>query len=104
MEGKSILIQIGEMVAENEYLKTKVSDMEEMYINSNKFYNAALTTEVVASLHQVSAGLVRRYIALGLIDTHPMSSDAKLLVRGSDALRLDFKELKQQAKLLNGAI
>lgn len=74
---------------ENEELKTNSCDCR-------RFYNTALSTIVVAQLHNVSPELVRKYVKCGLIPTHPMSSDAKVLIRASDALLLDFVEMKRK--------
>ena len=65
--------------------------------NADKFYAVALPVEIVAKLHSVSPYLVRRYVKMGLIPTHPGSTDAKILVRASDALLLDFCKLRTLA-------
>lgn len=100
MKTESILKEVTELIAEYESVRANLESVRESTISVDKFYNVALTTDVVANLHSVSSALVRKYIKLGLIDTHPLSSDSKLLVRASDALVIDFKELKSKAKAL----
>lgn len=89
---------IDRLVLENQELKMKIESYSQNSVDALKFYNTEFTTDMIARLHGVSTGLVRKYIEIGLIDQHPNSSDRKLLVRGSDALILDFKSLKMKAK------
>lgn len=96
MTGSEIIAEIHELVSRN----TELEEMIEKSVPLDKFYNVALTTEIVGLLHGVSAAIVRRYIGYGLIKTHPMSTDAKLLIRGSEALSLDFDEIRRKAKFL----
>lgn len=77
---------------ENEKLKTNCVDAE-------RFYNVPMTLEVAGQLHGVSAKVVRRLVELGLIAKHPQSSDSKILIRASDAIRMNIDELKNVAKL-----
>lgn len=98
MEASQVIDEVGKIVSENRYLKSMLNKVETTYIDADKFYNVALTTDVVAALHSVSSALVRKYIKLGMIAEHPMSSPSKLLVRGSDALMLDFKQMKRELK------
>lgn len=97
MSGTEIVGLVAELVNKNNVLEDRLSKS----VPIDKFYDTALTTEVVGALHGVSAGIVRRYIKLKLIPTHPMSTDAKILVRGSVALSIDFDKLRYQAKFLN---
>lgn len=71
-------------------------DMQSHACDCRRFYNSTLTTAVVAELHSVSPELVRKYVRMGMIPTHPMSCDAKILIRASDALLLDFVEMKRK--------
>lgn len=96
MKGTELIEQVAELVSRNSMLEEAVAGM----VPVDKFYDTALTTEMVGVLHGVSAGIVRRYIKYGLIPLHPMSTDAKLLVRGSVALSLDFDEIRRKAKFL----
>lgn len=86
----------------NDYLvgKTRMLERENEELRSHscdcrRFYNCAFNTTTVAELHSVSPHLVRCYVKRGLIPTHPMSSDSRILVRASDALMLDFREMKR---------
>ena len=77
---------------ENRQLRDRVAYLEEHCVIADKFYNSALGVGVVAELHGVDPNTVRSYIGKGLI---PRSMDAKFLIRGSDALRLDFQKLRR---------
>lgn len=81
-------------------LERRCRTLEQNTVRAEKFYSWAVDVETVAAMHGVSRYIVRRYIELGLIETHPNSSPAKFLVRGSTALTLDFKELKEEAKYM----
>lgn len=96
---KNIVDDVLALVKENEILKEQLSEQKQNTIFVEKFYNVGMTTDVVASLHSVSSALVRKYVKEGLIDVHPLSTDAKILIRASDALRLDFKQLKRELSL-----
>lgn len=87
------------LIAENKRLKMEIERYKDTYMDSQKFYNVQMSVAEVANLHGVCKAIVRKYISLGLIETHPQSSAKKMTVRGSDALMLDFKELKKQAKI-----
>lgn len=92
MRANEIAQKVYELEHENEFLKNK----NKQSFSAEKFYNTALTTSEVAKLHGVSPTLVREYIKRGYIDVHPDSTEAKILIRGSDALILDFKKLKKE--------
>lgn len=77
---------------ENERLKANCVDAE-------RFYNVPMTLEVAGSLHGVSAKVVRRLVELGLLPKHPQSSDSKILIRASDAIRMDIDKLRNEAKM-----
>ena len=79
---------------ENERLRTNCVDTE-------KFYSVPMTLEVAGQLHGVSAKVLRRLVDLGLIAKHPKSSDSKILIRASEAIRMDIDVLKEQAKHLS---
>lgn len=88
--------QVDSLKSRNIALEKENSEMRANSCDCRRFYNTALSTIVVAQLHSVSPELVRKYVRCGLIPTHPMSSDAKVLIRASDALLLDFVEMKKQ--------
>ena len=94
----SVIDEVASLVARNRELEDEVRRLRSGNVDAERFYNVAMTTNMVAALHSVSPALVRKYIHLGMIETHPNSTDAKMLVRGSDALRLDFRKMKFAAK------
>ncbi len=87
------------MYLENQRLKGELEALKSNSVDASKFYAVAVGMETVATLHGVHPHTVRKYIALGLIEKHPDSTDGKILVRGSVALLLDFSELRKQARL-----
>ncbi len=99
MNTTAIVEEVAGLVAASEALRAENERLRRTMVNSEKFYNVPLPLPVVAMLHSVSPYIVREYIKLGLIEKHPSSTDAKILVRASEALVLDFTELKKQAKL-----
>nr|DAZ23991.1 MAG TPA: excisionase [Caudoviricetes sp.] len=78
---------------ENEYLRAT-------HANIDKFYSKTMTVELVAYLHDVHPNTVRKYITCGLIPKHPSSTSGKILIRASDALKLDFDEMRKKSKNL----
>lgn len=72
--------------------------LEESQVNASRFYNWAVSVEEIAKMHNVSKYIVQTYIKMGLIETHPNTTPARYLVRGSVALLLDFDQLREQAK------
>ena len=97
MSTEEIIAMVANVAAERDSLSREVERLRISSLNAEKFYDSALTTQMVAALHGVTSDLVRKYIRLGYIETHPASSEAKLLVRGSTALMLDFRELRHKA-------
>lgn len=81
-------------------LERRCKELETSQYNAEKFYAVPLGVDVVAKLHNVSPYLVRKYVDMGLIPTHPGTTDAKIVIRGSDALLLDFNKMRDQAKLM----
>lgn len=100
MEAAAVVNEVVALVNENRMLKAENDHLRRSAVNADRFYNVALSTTDVARLHSVSDYLVRKYVELGLIDRHPSSTDKKILVRASDALLLDFKEMKEKAKYM----
>lgn len=78
---------------ENEYLRSHG-------VNIDKFYAKTMTVEMVAYLHDVHPNTVRKYINCGMILKHPSSTSGKILIRASDALTLDFNEMRRRSKNL----
>lgn len=97
MMNDEIVGSISQIVEENHRLVQEMEIMKHRCIDTEKFYAVAVGVEIVAKMHNVSTQTVRKYIEMGLIERHPNSMDAKLVIRMSDALRLDFGELKRQA-------
>ena len=98
MEAVSVVQEVVALVHENQVLREENERLKRSSFNADKFYNVILSTKDVARLHAVSDYLVRKYIGRGLIATHPLSTDDKILIRASDALVLDFKNLKEKSK------
>lgn len=89
-----------DLANENDSLRRENDSIKRSYVNADRFYNVPMTVSMVAELHSVSPDLVRKYVKKRLIETHPKSTDAKILIRASDALMLDFKELRKIYKIL----
>lgn len=96
--GETLIGDVSVFVDNYNRLERRCSELESSKLNAERFYAVPLGVEVVAKLHGVSPYLVREYIKLGLIHTHPSSTDAKILIRGSEALMLDFHKMKEKAK------
>jgi hypothetical protein len=96
-----IIGHIQNMEYENNRLKEELSTLKGRKLDAGRFYAVAVNVETVATLHNVHPDTVRKYVSLGLIEKHPDSMDAKILIRASDALLLDFTELKRQYRLRN---
>lgn len=80
------------LAEENKYLRTQC-------VNINKYYARTFSVEMVAYLHDVHPHTVRKYVSCGLIPKHPDSKDGKILIRATDALSLDFDELRRKHKV-----
>lgn len=102
IQNAPVIQQVISLLSDNEILRLENERLRNSSVDSAKFYNCALSTETVASLHSVSPALVRKYVAAGLIETHPRSTDSKILIRGSVALSLDFRELKTRYSYMGG--
>lgn len=98
MEATAVLSEVAALVNECQSLRAENERLKRSSVNADRFYNVALSTTDVARLHSVSDYLVRKYIELGLIEKHPLSTDKKLFIRASVALTLDFTELKKKSK------
>ena len=93
-----IIGHIQDMAYENQRLKEELTELKGNEIDVRKFYAVSVGVEIVAALHNVHPDTVRKYVSLGLIEKHPNSTDAKILMRASDSLLLDFRELKRQCQ------
>ena len=98
--GETLMGNVAVFVDNYNRLERRCKELEASQYNAEKFYAAPLGVDVVAKLHSVSPYLVRKYVNMGLIPTHPGSTDAKIVIRGSDALLLDFNKMRDQAKLM----
>lgn len=96
--GEILIGDVAVFVDSYNRMERRCRELEASQYNAEKFYAVPLSVEVVAKLHGVSAYLVRRYVKLGLIPTHPGSTDAKIVIRGSTALLLDFEKMREQAR------
>lgn len=94
---ETLISEIAVFVERYGTLERRCNELEKSQYNADKFYAVPLPVETVAKLHSVSCYLVRKYVKLGLIPTHPGSTDAKILIRGSDALLLDFNKMREIA-------
>lgn len=92
---------VAELVNRNTLLEQENEKLRATRVDSEKFYSVPMTLEVAGQLHGVSAKVLRRLVDLGLIAKHPKSSDSKILIRASEAIRMDIDVLKEQAKHLS---
>lgn len=98
MHSRGIIGYLQTLEYENTKLKEENSELKDNRMDAGRFYAAALNVEAVATLHNVHPDTVRKYVSLGCIEKHPDSTDAKILIRASEALMLDFKELRKKGK------
>ena len=98
--GETLIGDVAAFVDGYNRMERRVKELEASQYNADKFYPVPLGADVVAKLHGVSAYLVRKYVKMGLIPTHPGSTDAKIQIRGSIALLLDFDKMREQAKMM----
>lgn len=80
------------------HLERENEKLRASQVNASRFYAVAFGVNVVSKMHDVSPYLVREYVKMGLIPQHPRSTQAKILIRLSDALLLDFNMLREEAK------
>ena len=85
---------------DNKKLVEKVEYLETHCANVDKFYAKTMSVELVAYLHDVHVNTVRKYVNCGLIEKHPSSSNGKIFIRASEAMTLDFQELRRKSKVL----
>lgn len=96
---REFFVQVNELEYEVLRLREENKELKERSIDAKQFYASAVTTDTVAALHGVNPDTVRKYVTLGCIEKHPNSTDAKILIRASDALLLNFNELRRKARL-----
>ena len=89
---------VAELVNRKTLLEQENEKLKATRVDSEKFYSVPMTLEVAGQLHGVSAKVIRRLVELGLIAKHPQSVDSKILIRASDAIRMNIDELKERAK------
>lgn len=98
--GERLLGDVTVLVDRLNHLEQENKELRASQVNANRFYAVAFGVEAVSKMHDVSPYLVREYVKLGLIPQHPRSTQARILIRMSDALLLDFNQLREQAKSL----
>ena len=98
--GERLLGDVTVIVDRLNHLEQENKELRASQVNANRFYAVAFGVEAVSKMHDVSPYLVREYVKLGLIPQHPRSTQARILIRMSDALLLDFNQLREQAKSL----
>jgi len=98
--GETLMGNVAVFVDNYNRLERRCKELETSQYNAEKFYAVPLGVDVVAKLHSVSPYLVRKYVDMGLIPTHPSTTDAKIVIRGSDALLLDFTAMRNKAKTM----
>lgn len=81
---------------DNENMAKRIKELERDAIDIHKFDLTTLPLIAVAQMHNVDPRTIRAYIEDGYILKHPDSTDGKFLIRASDAIRLDFKELRRR--------
>lgn len=94
-----LLRGIAEVINSNELLKQENERLRTNCVDTERFYSVPMTLEVAGQLHGVSAKVLRRLVDLGLIAKHPKSSDSKILIRASEAIRMDIDKLRTLATL-----
>lgn len=95
-----ILREMAEVINRGELLQQENDRLKATLVDTERFHNVPMTLEVAGQLHGVSAKVIRRLVELGLIAKHPQSYDSKILIRASEAIRMNIDELKERAKNL----
>lgn len=90
---------VAEIVNRNELLEQENARLRTNCVDTERFHNVAMPIEMAGQLHGVSAKVIRRLVELGLIAKHPQSSDSKILIRASEAIRMDIDNLREKAKM-----
>ena len=98
IDSTAISVYVRELEFKNKELSQQYQRIQEESIDTHKFYGTTVTPEICARIHGVCALTVREYVKTGHIPKHPDSTDRKILIRTSDALTLDFRQLKKLAR------
>lgn len=94
-----VVRSVAEVVNRNTLLEQENARLRTNCVDTERFHNVAMPIEMAGQLHGVSAKVIRRLVELGLIAKHPKSSDSKILIRASEAIRMDIDELRERAKI-----
>ena len=94
-----VLRAVAELVNRKTLLEQENEMLKSTRVDTERFHSIPMTLEVAGQLHGVSAKVVRRLVDLGLIAKHPQSTDSKILIRASEAIRMDIDQLRNLAKL-----
>ena len=86
---------VAELVERNALLEQDNARLMANCVDTERFHNVPMTLDVAGQLHGVSAKVLRRLVELGLIAKHPQSSDSKILIRASEAIRMDVEVLRE---------
>lgn len=90
---------VAELVNRKTMLEQENERLRATMVDTERFHNVPMSLEVAGQLHGVSAKVVRRLVDLGLIARHPQSTDSKILIRASEAIRMDIDQLRNLAAL-----
>lgn len=94
-----VVRSVAEVVNRNALLQQENERLRATHVDTERFHNVPMSLEVAGQLHGVSSKVLRRLVELGLIAKHPQSSDSKILIRASEAIRMDIDSLREKAKL-----
>lgn len=100
LSAMELIGSIQDLDYDNKRLAEKVEYLESHCVNVDKFYAKTMSVDLVAYMHDVHPNTVRKYVNCGLIEKHPSSSNGKIFIRASEALTLDFSELRRKSKVL----
>lgn len=90
---------VAELVNRKAQLEQENERLRVTMVDTERFHNVPMSLDVAGQLHGVSAKVVRRLVELGLISKHPQSTDNKILIRASEAIRMDIDQLRKLAAL-----
>ena len=93
-----IVKQIAMLVEYNAQLEQENRHLKATRVNAERFYTVPIGLSVAGQMHNTSPRVLRRLISLGVLSTHPASTDSKILLRASTVMSMNIDELKQEAK------